>query len=377
MSWRIRTSLVLGAALALTLMVGTTNADWWWQVDRKSAWQEPLTQQLREIEADFHGESGVPGELGVYVQDLHSGEDFSWRAEEWWYLASLVKVPIAVEVFSLIDDEELTLDDEMTLTRADYVDGAGRSNWQEPGSRLTIGFLLEEMLTVSDNTASDMLIRRVGLSAINRRVRDMVAAAGVAPSEVGPITTLLDVRRHAFAELHPRAFELGGLDFIELRRAGVLSARVAAFRERLGLSVDDLSLTDYDSAFAAYYDTERNGGTLRAYGALLATLARDDEAGLSEASREALLETMHRTTSGERRLKAGWSGDVRFSHKTGTQHRRLCDAGIVSRGEVGEQRDWVVVVCSRGPLAVAPHEAALAKVGAAIEGAGVLSLPSR
>ncbi|APX93361.1 serine hydrolase [Halomonas sp. 1513] len=344
------------------------HADWYYQVDKRSAWQAPLETRLAELERDFSGE------FGVYVQDLHSGEALSWRADRDWYLASLIKVPVAVEAFARLDQGELSLDERLTLTRSDYVDGAGQTNWQEPGSRLTLRFLLDEMLTVSDNTASDMLIRRVGLAASNRRARDMVAAAGGDPAQLGEITSLLEVRHALFGELHPDARDLGGMDYIALRHNDDLATRVTAFAERLGVAREELKLDTYDAAFDAYEASALNGGTLVAFGELLATLARGgpSQAGLSAASREALLAVMRRTRSGEARLKAGFGDDVVYAHKTGTQHRRTCDAGIAQRGG---QRQVAVVACTRGPLDVVPHERLLAEVGAAIEASGVLSLP--
>ncbi|SDL69298.1 beta-lactamase class A [Franzmannia pantelleriensis] len=367
--------MIYRALCCMTLLLASVavyademHGDWYYQVDKRSAWQTPLEGRLAELERDF------AGELGVYVQDLHSGEALSWQGERQWYLASLIKVPVAVEVFARRDEGTLSLDERMTLTRSDYVDGAGQTNWQEPGSRLTLGFLLDEMLTVSDNTASDMLIRRVGLAASNRRAREMVAAAGGDPDQLGEITSLLEVRRALFGELHPDARELGGMDYIALRHNDDLGTRVAAFAERLGLAPGELALDGYDAAFDAYEAGRLNTGTLAAFGDLLATLVRGGpaQAGLSDASREALLTIMQRTSSGEARLKAGFGDDVRFAHKTGTQHRRTCDAGIAHRGEA---REVAVVACTRGPIDVVPHERLLAEVGAAIEASGVLSLP--
>ena len=367
MSHRSLCGLIL-LLVSLTADAGSMHADWYYQVDKRSAWQAPLEVRLAHLARDFSGE------FGVYVQDLHSGESLAWQADDHWYLASLIKVPVAVEVFARLDQGELSLDERMTLTRSDYVDGAGQTNWQEPGSRLTLRFLVDEMLTVSDNTASDMLIRRVGLAASNRRARDMVAAAGGEPARLGEITSLLDVRHALFGELHPGARELGGMDYIALRHNDDLATRVTAFAERLGVSREELDQDSYDAAFDAYEAGALNGGTLVAYGDLLATLVRGgpDQAGLSDASREALLAIMQRTRSGEARLKAGFGDDVIFAHKTGTQHRRTCDAGIAQRGS---QRQVAVVACTRGPLAVVPHERLLAEVGAAIEASGVLSLP--
>lgn len=49
----------------------------------------------------------------------------SLRASERWYLASTVKVPVAIAVLRGIDAAQFTLDTPVTLRTADYVDGAG------------------------------------------------------------------------------------------------------------------------------------------------------------------------------------------------------------------------------------------------------------
>lgn len=73
---------------------------------------------------------------------------------------------------------------------------------------------------------------------------------------------------------------------------------------------------------------------------------------------------MTATASGEQRLKAGLGPGIRFAHKTGTQHRLACDAGIVSM--VGEGRQLAVVACVRGEVEVARSERVLAEIGRAI-----------
>ena len=76
-----------------------------------------------------------------------------------------------------------------------------------PGKALSVRYLLDQMLIHSDNTASDMLIRLVGIEQVNAVTRELV------PEGFGPITTLADVRRLIYGELHPAARTLSGKDF--------------------------------------------------------------------------------------------------------------------------------------------------------------------
>lgn len=345
------------------------DAHWYYEVDKQSAWQGDLTARLKTIEEVFEGE------LGVYVQNLVSGEAFSWRADDPWYLASLIKIPVAAQVLAERQAGTLTLDERLTLAQSDFVDGAGPTNWHDPGTPISIRYLLEQMITVSDNTASDMLIDRVGLEAVNQRARTMIAASGGNPDDIGPISKLVGVRQGVYGELHPDARALGGMDFIALRQHPV-SRRAQALALALGVSTESFNQPDYDHAFDAYEATGENVGTLRAFGDLLASLhgGMDD---LSADQLQALLTVMQGTRSGKRRLKAGLGSGVSFAHKTGTQQRRSCDAGIAERAdtEMTTQGPWVIVSCARGPAAVSAHERALARVGEALRYSGALGKP--
>ena len=345
------------------------DAHWYYEVDKKSAWQGDLTARLKAIEGVFEGE------LGVYVQNLASGEAFSWRADAPWYLASLIKIPVAAQVLAERQAGTLTLDERLTLSRSDFVDGAGPTNWHDPGTPISIRYLMEQMIIVSDNTATDMLIDRVGLEAVNQRARMMIAASGGNPDDIGPISKLVSVRQGVYGELHPDARALGGMDFIALRQHSV-DQRTQALARALGVSTESFTQPDYDHAFDAYEATGENVGTLRAFGDLLASLQGgvDD---LNAEHRQVLLTVMQGTRSGKRRLKAGLGSGVSFAHKTGTQQRRSCDAGIAERAdaETTTQGPWVIVICARGPAAVSAHERVLAKVGEALRYSGALGKP--
>ncbi|HDZ47639.1 hypothetical protein LCGC14_0059380 [marine sediment metagenome] len=372
--WIERGLIALALLITLSAEADVYNTNWYYEVDKQSAWQGDLTARLQAIEESFGGE------LGVYVQNLTSGEAYSWRADDPWYWASLVKVPVAAQVLAERQAGTLSLDERLTLSRSDFVDGAGATNWHDPGTPISIRYLMEQMITVSDNTASDMLIDRVGLEAVNERTRRMIAASGGDPSAVGPITKLVGVRQGVYGQLHPDARRLGGMDFIALRQHPV-SQRGQALARTLGVSTDTFTQPDYDRAFDAYEATGENVGTLSAFGDLLASLqpfhqghAMDD---LDAEHRQVLLDVMRRTSSGKQRLKAGMGEDISFAHKTGTQQRRSCDAGIAERANVDSDTvgAWVIVTCTRGPAALSAHERAMASVGEALRYSGALGKP--
>jgi beta-lactamase class A len=327
-----------------------------------AGWRNVLGEKLQRLDAT------APGTLGVYVEDLGSGEWVGLHAEETWYLASGVKVLVAIAVLRAVDAGEFSLPSEITLLDTDYVDGAGQTNRHAPGSELRIDFLLEQMLIDSDNTASDVLIRTVGLERVNQVARELMG------DTVPPITSLADVRRHAYSELHGNAFQLTARDLLELKKAPANAARVERLAQLLGVQPQDLQRRDLDSAFDAYYATNLNAASLQAYGRMLGALARGE--ALSPRSTTLLLDIMKRTRTGARRLRGGLPPSVQIAHKTGTQHRRVCDFGVVTPRS-GATAGVVIAACSRGHASLAQAERLLREVAAAVAASGLLSVPAK
>lgn len=326
------------------------------------AWAAPMRERLAAAERR------LGGEIGVFVHHLGRDESFSWRGDEPWYLASGIKVPVAIAVLRQVEDGHLALDAHVRLEADDYVDGAGPTNYQKPGSMLSIGWLMEQMLIHSDNTATDVLIRTVGLDEVNAVAHALLADRGLV------ITSLADVRRLVYAGFHVRATNLGSQELLALRRAPGGMPRVRRLAEILETTPDEFLLPDLDSAFDAYYARHINVSTLRNYGRMLAALA--DGLALGPEETDWLLDVMGRVRTGDRRIKAALPDGVRFAHKTGTQHRRFCDLGIASTQVGGRGEQVVIAACARGNASLAAGERALRDVGAAVTASGVLKLAS-
>ena len=81
--------------------------------------------------------------------------------------ASMIKVFILACVMDKANHGELSLDETITLRSSDKVGGAGILAGYTSGTNLTLREVLELMITHSDNTATNIVIDRVGMSAIN------------------------------------------------------------------------------------------------------------------------------------------------------------------------------------------------------------------
>ena len=101
------------------------------------------------------------------MRDLDTGASASHRAEQRWYLASMVKVPVAITVLRDIELGLSSLESAVTLRASDIVDGAGTTVLAPVGTPLTVRSLLEQMVIHSDNTATDMLIDPYYASGVN------------------------------------------------------------------------------------------------------------------------------------------------------------------------------------------------------------------
>lgn len=81
--------------------------------------------------------------------------------------ASMIKLFVMAKVMQDAHDGKLSLEEKLTIKKKDVVGGAGVITWYDAGQQRTIQQLVNVMITDSDNTATNMLIDRVGLKAIN------------------------------------------------------------------------------------------------------------------------------------------------------------------------------------------------------------------
>src|SRR5690606_36174131 len=146
-------------------------------------WAAGLERRLQAIDASL-GTAGI----GVYVLHMERNASYGYRATEPWYLASGVKVPVAIAVLREVESGALSRDTRVVLRPGAFVGGPRATHRPRPGGAPVVSWLLEQMIVHSDNTASDVLSRTVGLHAVNQ-----VAAELGGPGR--HMTTLGDVRR--------------------------------------------------------------------------------------------------------------------------------------------------------------------------------------
>jgi beta-lactamase class A len=119
----------------------------------------------------------APGHLGVAAIDLESGATLSIEGDARFPMASAVKVAVAATFLHQVEQGRHSLTDMLTLDETMRARSEGiTETLPHPGVALSAANLLELMLTVSDNTAADMLIEAVGGP---QAVTDWLKASGI------------------------------------------------------------------------------------------------------------------------------------------------------------------------------------------------------
>jgi beta-lactamase class A len=109
----------------------------------------------------------APGRVGIAIKDLSTGYSSGYNADASMPAASTIKIPVMVEVFRQMSIGNLTLAQTVGLMHTDKDYGSGDLCDARLGTRYSVKTLLWRMITDSDNTATNMLIRVVGRHQIN------------------------------------------------------------------------------------------------------------------------------------------------------------------------------------------------------------------
>jgi beta-lactamase class A len=124
------------------------------------------------VEALIRDAERAGGMVGVAIHGAE-GELFSHHGDRRFRAASTIKVPIMIEAYREIEGGTLTLDDEYSLRDEDRIPGSGVLSHLHAGLELTLADLLYLMIAVSDNTATNLILDRVGLEAVNTTMQSL------------------------------------------------------------------------------------------------------------------------------------------------------------------------------------------------------------
>ncbi len=260
-----------------------------------------LQRLLREIERLAEASDGTVGVAAVHIE---TGRRVILNPDERFPMASTYKVPIAVQLLTRVDRGEISLQDMVELEPEDLHPGSGTLTrlFDDPGVILSVHNLLELMLLISDNSATDLTLETAGgPDAVNARMQDL----GIVGLSVDRPTSVLIA-------------DYVGFDAPEDGRISM-----EQYRE-LSRELDQAQREEAATAFAA---DVRDTSTPGAMAALLEAVWRGE--ALSTESTELLLDILKRVETGTRRIRGILPPDVDVGHKTGTIGGSTNDVGYI------------------------------------------------
>ena len=110
---------------------------------------------------------------GMFFIDPDTGAYLDWNGDTTFAAASTIKFPILVAFFQDVDAGKIRLDEKLTLEKELVGGGAGGFQYKPLGSQFTALETATQMIIVSDNTATNLLIERLGgIAALNQRFKN-------------------------------------------------------------------------------------------------------------------------------------------------------------------------------------------------------------
>lgn len=321
-----RTVLALLAAAPAALAAGCEPS-----MQRNDRRSPELDAAVLDAEIAAIAERAQPGILEVAVQNLDGGEMWAWNGSKAFPMLSVFKAPLGAAVLAEVDAKRLRLDEQITLTEHDISPALSpvADAWPEVAT-YTVGDLLVRAVGESDNTAADVLMKRIGGPGA---VTAWLRAKGIKE---------ISIDRYE-RELGPEA---SGMDSFRIAWKGWPAFAAAR---------DAVPEADRRAALARFLADPRDTAT--AVG-MLNFLRKLSTGGLlSKTSTERLLRIMTETETGPDRLRAGLPAGARLAHKTGTS---ATDVGLTAAtNDVGivtlkDGRRYAVVVF----LAASPQDEA-------------------
>ena len=130
------------------------------------------TPVVRKMAASLDGRvqaalDGFQGKVWIYAKNLDTGKEYSLRGEEQTRTASTIKLAIMAETFRQVAQGKLHWDDPIELTKEKKQGGSGILFEFSDGTKIDLRTAVNLMIVVSDNTATNLVLDKVGTDNVN------------------------------------------------------------------------------------------------------------------------------------------------------------------------------------------------------------------
>jgi beta-lactamase class A len=250
---------------------------------------------LRRLQCEVRRLAALAGgTVGLSALHIESGQHFSFNGGERFPMASVYKIPIAVQLLSRVDRGKVSLNQTVTLSSCDFHPGSGKliQGFKKKKVSYTVRELLELMLLISDNTASDALLKLAGGP---EAVTSFMKNLGISDIEVSRSTLNMLADWRGIKDLPaPEVFTLN--KYNRLR--------------------DNVPAEALDEAQNCFFSDIRDTATPEAMTRLIAKIYNGT--ALKPESASILLEIMERCQTGKTRIRRLIPPGMAVADKTGT-----------------------------------------------------------
>ena len=105
---------------------------------------------------------------GMFFMEVETGNYLDINGEKSFSAASTIKLPILMALFQAVDAGKVRMDETLTVRR-DLITGGSGKLQNRPGAKLSVLQTATKMIAISDNTATNMIIDRLGGKAVLNR----------------------------------------------------------------------------------------------------------------------------------------------------------------------------------------------------------------
>jgi beta-lactamase class A len=264
----------------------------------------------------------IPAKAGVYVKHLATGEEAIVRGDDHFNSASVIKIPVMILAYQMAEQGKLNFNDRVEIKRSDLRGGSGIFRYHDVGLNPTLRDVITQMIITSDNTATDIMIAKVGG---RDKVNEFLKQSGFVTSRL--VQTANELFRKTYEVLDPKYKSLSPEDvfalqsnnpaFTEPRQALIKQIREESSKRHLNDEVNQLYITDENYWLGVITPTE--------VGRMLEGIEKGTIA--AKASCDEMKRIMRAQQSGARRIPHYLT--VPVAHKTGDLGVVANDVGMV------------------------------------------------
>lgn len=121
----------------------------------------------------MEGLRALPGQTGFYYKNLATGQEFQQNANGVFCSASVIKLPILLQILKWAEAGNANLGERLTVTQQDKMPLSGALTLFSGEPQVDVETLCRLMISVSDNTATNVLIKRFGIEKLQRGFEEM------------------------------------------------------------------------------------------------------------------------------------------------------------------------------------------------------------